>query len=209
MAWRLHSPRSKGGWGWPEIVLVVGLFALLYRFAPLFVALGFSPEVIPPAMAQGTPIPSRLVKVVEFTDRQRLYRVDLESGSVSFTDSGNVQPIPPTPTPTPTPEPPPVPPAPVVVERAKWLTLIVAPYDPVQRAWVDDEAIRKKAATAGVTFRALNSTEEEVDILNLRPLVRASTVPCVVIQDRGGKVLVSRKVTTAADVVKAIDEANK
>jgi hypothetical protein len=45
-----------------------------------------------------TELPSRLIKVVEFSDRNRTYRVDLETGRVSYTDAN-------APEPQPTPEP--------------------------------------------------------------------------------------------------------
>lgn len=58
-----------------------------------------------------TTIPSRMVKVVEFDDQARTYRVDLESGKVTYTDASNV--IPPAPVPPKPPEPPaPKPPTP-------------------------------------------------------------------------------------------------
>ena len=68
-----------------------------------FLALGSSLSLPPAATAQApTSIPSRVVKVVEFDDRGRTYRVELETGKVSYTDGGNV--IPPAPEP-PKPEP--------------------------------------------------------------------------------------------------------
>lgn len=61
--------------------------------------------VTPSATAQAV-IPSRLIKVVEFEDRGRTYRVDLESGRVTADDAAP-QPEPPKPTPVPPkPEPP-------------------------------------------------------------------------------------------------------
>lgn len=73
------------------------LTSFLIAVAPVAVASA-------PASAQApTSIPSRVVKVVEFDDRGRTYRVELESGRVSYTDGGNV--IPPAPEP-PKPEPP-------------------------------------------------------------------------------------------------------
>ena len=155
------------------------------------------------AAGQSAVIPSRLVKVVEFADRDRLYRVDLETGKVTFTDSGNVQPVPPAPTPTPTPDVKPKP----VPSKALWMTIIVAPYDVAQRELLDDPAVRKAAADRGVFLRVLNSTEEDVDNLGFRATVRSATVPCVIIQDKGGSIIVGRKVTGAADVVMALEAA--
>ena len=58
---------------------------------------------MPSATAQAV-IPSRVVKVVEFEDRGRSYRVDLDTGTVSYTESGDIKPVPPKPDP-PKPEP--------------------------------------------------------------------------------------------------------
>lgn len=182
---------------------------MFYRLAPYFAAFGPSLALTMPAAAQAPDvIPSRVVKVVEFEDRARLYRVDLDSGAVTFTDSGNVQPIP-TPTPTPTPKPDPTPFPPIVAEKAAFFTLMVAPYDPEQRSWLDNETIRAEMLAAGVRFRVLNSTEEDVDTLGLRQFARKNEIPSVVVQNKAGKVILSRKVTSAEDVVKALREANK
>lgn len=181
---------------------------MLSKLAPYFAALGPSLVLTMPAAAQAPDvIPSRVVKVVEFEDRARLYRVDLDSGAVTFTDSGSVQPIPPAPTPTPKPDPTPFPP--IVAEKAAFYTLMVAPYDPEQRSWLDDKTIRAEMLAAGVRFRVFNSTEEDVDTLGLRQFARQNEIPSVVIQNKAGKVILSRKVTSAEDVVKALREANK
>ena len=74
---------------------------MLLRYLP-FVAL----TAFTPAYAQTpTVIPSRVIKVVEFTDAGNVYRVDLDSGAVTRTKTGDVVPIPPAPEP-PRPEPP-------------------------------------------------------------------------------------------------------
>ena len=185
---------------------------MLSKLAPYFAALGPSLVLTMPAAAQAPDvIPSRVVKVVEFEDRARLYRVDLDSGAVTFTDSCSVQPIPPAPQPTPTPKPDPAPTPfpPIVVDKAAFFTLMVAPYDPEQRSWLDDKTIRAEMLAAGVKFRVLNSTEEDVDTLGLRQFARKNEIPSVVVQNKAGKVILSRKVTSAEDVVKALREANK
>ena len=81
---------------------------MLIRYLPLIAITAFTP-----AYAQSpTVIPSRVIKVVEFDDAGNTYRVDLESGAVTRTKSGDVVPIPPAPEP-PKPEPPkPEPPKP-------------------------------------------------------------------------------------------------
>ena len=104
---RLPSQPSKAGCGISEILILAGLIFLLTRFAPLLTAL-VPVAVSLPAAAQGqSVIPSRIIKVVEFDDRGRTYRVDLDSGSVTFSDGQAPQPepVPPKPEP-PKPEPP-------------------------------------------------------------------------------------------------------
>lgn len=167
------------------------------------------------AMAQApsvSVVPSRMVKVVEFEHRGGKYRVDLESGRVEFEGGSDVTPIPPapgpTPAPTPIPEPTPRPPAPAPREKPAFVSLFVAAYKS-DVIWLDDQSIRTAAASRGIQYRGFRSTEPEVDELGFRPLLRIATVPCVVIQDKGGKVLLSRSVTGPDDVIKAMDEATK
>jgi hypothetical protein len=151
-------------------------------------------------------IPSTIKRVVEFEDRGRIYRVDVESGRVVFTESADVVPIPPGPAPTPQPTPTPNPPAPVVVTgKPAWVCLFVNPAK-ADAQWLDSDEIREAAAARGIQFRGFRSPEPEVDELGFRKLVRANEVPCVVIQSADGKVLLSRKVTGVDDVVMAMGE---
>jgi hypothetical protein len=82
---------------------------MLIRFVPFLAALPAVASL--PAAGQGVgSIPSRLIKAVEFEDRGRVYRVDLESGKVIFSESADIVPIPPAPVPPAPPKPnPPVP----------------------------------------------------------------------------------------------------
>jgi hypothetical protein len=82
---------------------------MLIRFAPFLAALPAVASL--PAAGQGVgSIPSRMIKAVEFEDRGRVYRVDLESGKVIFSESADIVPIPPAPVPPAPPKPnPPVP----------------------------------------------------------------------------------------------------
>jgi hypothetical protein len=79
---------------------------MLIRFAPLLAAVLPAAASLPAAAQAVQSIPSRMIKAVEFEDRGRVYRVDLESGKVIFTESGDIKPIPPEP---PKPEPKPTP----------------------------------------------------------------------------------------------------
>ena len=96
---------SKGVWA-SATSNILALAVLIYVIRLLFIAAAVAPAVVPVASAQGPGvIRSRIIKVVEFEDRGRLYRVDLESGAVTFTDAGP-QPEPePEPQPEPQPEP--------------------------------------------------------------------------------------------------------
>ena len=148
---------------------------------------------LPSATGQAV-IPSTIRTVVEFQDRGRAYTIDTVSGRVSFVDTA----------PQPQPEPQPDPKPPVIQEQAAWVSLLVAPYDAAQRAWMTDPKIRDAATRAGVQFRAFSSTEEDVDTLGFRPLARENTIPCVIVQDKDGKVLLSRKVTGIDDIIAVI-----
>lgn len=182
-----------------EILMLSGAAYLGIRsFTPLVLGLMALPSQ--PAMSQGYgDIPSRFVKVVQFSDRNRTYSVNLETGRVSFSDDATTDPEP-----APQPPTPPNPPAPVVVKPA-WVSLFVSPAK-TDVQWLDDEAVRTAAAEASVRFRGFRSTESEVDALGFRRLVREATVPCIVIQDEQGKVLLSRKVADKDDVIRAIRE---
>ena len=160
---------------------------------PLLVFLGSLPVLSTPAAAQVTgELPGRIVRTVEFADRGRTYTVNVETGRVSFVDVA------------PQPEPQPDPKPPVIQEQAAWVSLLVAPYDAAQRAWMTDPKIRDAATRAGVQFRAFSSTEEDVDTLGFRPLARENTIPCVIVQDKDGKVILSRKVTGIDDILSVI-----
>lgn len=79
---------------------------MLLRYLPIVALTAFTPT-----HAQSpTVIPSRVIKVVEFTDAGNTYRVDLDSGAVTRTKAGDVVPQPPAPEPPrpvpPKPEPP-------------------------------------------------------------------------------------------------------
>lgn len=77
---------------------------MLIRYLPFIAATGLT--AIAPVEAQSPAvIPSRVIKVVEFDDAGNTYRVDLESGAVTRTKTGDVVPKPPAPEP-PRPEPP-------------------------------------------------------------------------------------------------------
>lgn len=150
---RLPSPPSKAGWGFSEILILAGLIFLLTRFAPLLAALA-PVAAYPPATAQGqSVIPSRVIKVVEFDDNGRTYRVDIESGSVSFTETNDVKPVPPAP-------PKPNPPVPVVPE----LTGLALRVNESFRARVTNDTVK----TANELIGAIDMTMAYAGGLNLK-----------------------------------------
>lgn len=165
-------------------------------------AMGPLPAMMqPPAMAND-PVPSRIVKVVEFEDFGHVFRVDTKSGQVTKTRVADVQPLPPGPSPQPTPTP--DPPAPVIPEPG-WVLLFVTP-NKADAQWRDSEEIRGAAASRQAQFRSFISTESEVDDFGYRKLVRINTVPCIVILDRENKVILSRKLESLEDAIKAVKE---
>jgi hypothetical protein len=110
----LRSQPSKGDSGYSKAILGAIIIYAAFRYLP-FLAAVLPAAASLPAAAQAV-IPSRIIKVVEFEDRGRSYRVDLESGRVTFT-GGEIQP---TPEPSPKPEPPkPEPPKPTPTPELK------------------------------------------------------------------------------------------
>lgn len=82
---------------------MAGVLIVLIRYLPVIALAAYTPSYAQPP----TPIPSRVIKVVEFTDAGSVYRVDLDSGAVTRTKAGDIVPIPPAPeppNPQPTPE---------------------------------------------------------------------------------------------------------
>lgn len=104
----MTRPSKKlSGSGTFKLVALALVLYMLPRLTALITALAPVAVVSATASAQApTSIPSRVVKVVEFDDRGRTYRVELETGRVTYTDGGNI--IPPAPDPEP-PKPAPVP----------------------------------------------------------------------------------------------------
>jgi hypothetical protein len=75
----------------------VAFYIVTRAFAPFLAAVLLPVAVSLPATAQAVgsaEIPSRVIKFVEFDDRNRIYRVDLDSGRVTYTDSGETTPQP-------------------------------------------------------------------------------------------------------------------
>jgi hypothetical protein len=97
------------------------------------------------------------------------------------------------PIPTPPPKPKPDDDTRPVIKQAAWFSLIVDPTSPEQAAWRTDPVIRSLVTDGKVQFRTYASTERDIDTLNLRSEAE-SGLPVVVIQDKAGKVLQTKKV---------------
>lgn len=94
------SPSSKGGSGSFDLIIVAILVFMLTKFFPFILAAVLPAAASLPAAAQAVEaIPSRLIKVVEFEDRGKIYRVNLETGEVTSPLSPEPSPIPPKPVP--------------------------------------------------------------------------------------------------------------
>lgn len=155
---------------------MAGILIVLLRYLP-FVAL----TTFTPAYAQSpTVIPSRVIKVVEFTDAGNVYRVDLDSGAVTRTKSGDVVPVPPAPEP-----PKPEPPAPPKPEPPKLDSVALIVHDQF-RSKVGTNFVETAAALAqaidvtlavsgGLGYRGkqiFDEMEKQIDYANLRPRLK-------------------------------------
>jgi hypothetical protein len=130
--------------------------------------------------------PSAEERVV-FNHNGFTYFVGKQTGQVVVLGSED-QPIP-----TPPPKPKPDDETRPVIKQAAWFSLIVDPTSPEQAAWRTDPVIRSLVTDAKVQFRTYASTERDIDTLNLRSEAEIG-LPVVVIQDKAGKVLQSKKV---------------
>jgi hypothetical protein len=104
--------------------------------------------------------------------------------------------------PTPPPTPPPVPPPdnkPVVKDVA-WFSLIVDPSDPEQAQWRTNGVVRGLLKDAGVQFRTYADTERDIDLLNFRGDVTSTGLPTVILQDKSGKLVQVKKVTSIEEL---------
>lgn len=148
---RSQSQPSKGDSGFSKAIIGAIVIYAAVRYLPFLAALGPLPVVMPSATAQAV-IPSRLIKVVEFDDRGRTYRVDLESGRVTADDAAP-QPEPPKPTP--------VPPKPEPTPQLTGLALRV-------NEWFRGKVTTRQAETAAELAQAIETTLAVTGGLGLR-----------------------------------------
>lgn len=114
-------------------------------------------------------------------------------------------PVPVPPTPTPTPDPEPTPPAPTVEGRL-YLTYVVDNNNLTQEQASIKTAAEIIAASSQMDFRfdSYGETEPEVQARNLTKTVSDTGVPCLVVQDKTGKIVSTRKDPNAADIVNEV-----
>ena len=144
-------------------------------------------------------VPPTSEKTVIFHDRGRVYVVGSLSGKVQVLDNA------PAPNPTPddddvTPDPVP-PPAPTAY---KWANVVIERNDVERNAWRDSAAIRDavKAKDGRIIFIA--SDESDIDSRGLRRHITANGLPMVVLQDKDGKVVLSKPVKTEAELLEVL-----
>jgi hypothetical protein len=144
---------------------LAGILIVLIRYLPVIALAAFTPTYAQPPTA----IPSRVIKVVEFDDVGNTYRVDLESGAVTRTKTGDVVPIPPAPEP-PKPEPPKL--EGLALRVNEWFRAKVT-TDTVDTANELAKAIDVTlAVTGGLNLRGqavLDELAKQVDYAELRP----------------------------------------
>jgi hypothetical protein len=136
--------------------------------------------------------PSAEERVV-FSHHGFTFFVGKQTGQVVVLGDGN---------PTPPPTPPPVPPPdnkPVVKDVA-WFSLIVDPSDPEQAQWRTNGVVRGLLKDAGVQFRTYADTERDIDLLNFRGDVTSTGLPTVILQDKSGKLVQVKKVTSIEEL---------
>jgi len=136
--------------------------------------------------------PSAEERVV-FSHHGFTFFVGKQTGQVVVLGDGN---------PTPPPNPPPVPPddetKPTI--KAAWFSLIVDPASPEQAQWRTNSVIRGLLKDAGVQFRTYADTERDIDLLNFRSDVISTGLPTVILQDKSGKLIQVKKVTSIEEL---------
>jgi hypothetical protein len=179
---------------------------MLIRILPFLAALPAVASL--PAAGQGVgSIPSRLIKAVEFEDRGRVYRVDLESGKVIFSESADIEPIPPEP---PKPEPKPTPALTGLALRVNESFRAKVTSSTVETAAALAQAIEVTlAVTGGLGLKGqdiLNELAKQVDAAKLRPRLTGfplGDMLAVVIGDDEAKIVTAlREAKTGLEAIK-------
>lgn len=134
---------------------------------------------------QATSLPPLNEESWTFADNGNVYYVGKLSGKVTVTRGGR-----------PEPRPDDIKPPPVVKKGVKWFSLVVDSNDAQSAAYRTDTDARQKLAKAGIEYRTYVNTESDIDSLGLRYVVEKTGYPAVVMQDKDGNVIESRRVTS-------------
>lgn len=94
----------------------------------------------------------------------------------------------------------------IVASGVKWFVLIIDPSDPSQAAWRTDSGLRSALESKGIQYRSFVSTEEDLDPLGYRSSVRATGVPCLILQDANGKMIKTIKPANLGEVLAIAEE---
>lgn len=138
------------------------------------------------------PIPSRAFRAVEFTHENRRYVVDRDTGAVVAWDQ------PPAPPPLPALKPKP----------ARLLFFVSATKEREHRSWLRVPEVADNALRKSIRIYTMRSLDDAVDLLGYRPLVRKHAVPCFVIFDEQGRILLEQACEGPADLSRAMESFN-
>lgn len=158
------------------------------------IALGGTDDATAPPMPGGTQaqsVPPLTEASWSFTDNGTTYFVGKQTGRIVILRSDQA----PEPAPQPAPVPPPVP----NVEKAAWISLIVDPADSQAATYRTDPQARLAIGRAGIEFRTYVVTERDIDTLGFRSIVTEQGLPTVILQDKAGKVISSRRIKDSMD----------
>lgn len=172
---------------------------LLLRYIIPFIAVilsGADPAPIQPIQTEikSQSIPPLAEESWVFADGPNQYFVGKSSGKVTVIRGNS-----PAPNPNVDPVPDPTPPPPVVTKKTAWVSLILDPADVQAAAYRTDPQARLYFKRLGIDFRTYLANEQDIAALGFEQTVAQIGLPMVITQDKDGSVLVSRKITDAAD----------
>ena len=144
-----------------------------------------------PSGIQAQSVPPLTEASWSFTDNGTTYFVGKQTGRIVILRSDQ--------TPEPAPQPAPVPPPVPNVEKAAWISLIVDPADSQAATYRTDPQARSSISRAGIEFRTYVATERDIETLGFRSIVTEQGLPTVILQDKTGKVISSRRIKDSMD----------
>lgn len=154
---------------------------------------GNDDAIVPPLPGgiQAQSVPPLTEASWSFSDNGATYFVGKQTGRIVILRSDR--------TPEPAPQPAPVPPPVPIVEKAAWISLVVDPADSQAATYRTDPQARLAISRAGVEFRSYAATERDIDTLGFRSIVTETGLPTVILQDKTGKVISSRRIKDSMD----------